>query len=208
MIYLLMCGGLYPHWQEPKHLQKIHGEPIVARTIRLLRESGIENIAITSNDDRFKQFGVPVLEHDNTYVYGKVHTWLDAFYPLDRAVCYIFGDVVFSPEAIKTIVKYQTDSIMFFGSSEPVPENYPKRWAEPFAFKVMDQKLFRAAITLTKHYDKLGKFHREPVSWELWQVIQGTPLDVIDYTNYVAINDYTCDIDTPEDIELMERLAT
>ena len=83
MIYLLMCGGSYPHWQEPKHLQKIHGEPIVARTIRLLRENGIENIAITSNDERFKQFGVPVLEHDNTYVYGKVHTWLDAFYPLD-----------------------------------------------------------------------------------------------------------------------------
>ena len=208
MIYLIMCGGSYPHWQEPKHLQRIHGEPIVARTIRLLRESGIENIAITSNDDRFKQFGVPVLEHNNTYIYGKVHTWLDAFYPLDMAVCYLFGDVVFSPEAIKTIVEYQTDSIMFFGSSEPVPENYPKQWAEPFAFKVMDQKLFRAAITLTKHYDKLGKFHREPVSWELWQVIQGTTLDVIDFTNYVAINDYTCDIDTPEDIELMERLIT
>lgn len=208
MIYLIMCGGSYPHWHEPKHLQKIHGEPIVARTIRLLRENGIENIAITSNDDRFKQFGVPVLEHNNTYIYGKVHTWLDAFYPLDRAVCYIFGDVVFSPEAIKTIVEYQTDSIMFFGSSEPVPENYPKEWAEPFAFKVMDQQLFRAAITLTKHYDRLGKFHREPVSWELWQVIQGTSLDVIDFTNYVAINDYTCDIDSPEDIELMERLIT
>lgn len=205
MIYLLMCGGSYPHWQEPKHLQKIHGEPIVARTIRLLRENGIENIAITSNDERFKQFGVPVLEHTNTF--GNGGRWLDAFYPLDRAVCYIFGDVVFSTEAIKIIVEYQTDSIMFFGSSEPVAEDYPKQWAEPFAFKVMDQQLFRAAITLTKHYDRLGKFHREPVSWELWQVIQGTPLDVIDFTNYVAINDYTCDVDTPEDIELMERYA-
>ena len=77
MIYLLMCGGSYPHWQEPKHLQKIHGEPIVARTIRLLHENGIENIAITSNDDRFKQFGVPVLEHNNTYIYRekKLFVW-------------------------------------------------------------------------------------------------------------------------------------
>lgn len=205
MIYIIMCGGSYPHWQEPKQLQRIHGEPIVARTIRLLRENGIENIAISSNDDRFKQFGVPVLEHNNTF--GNGGRWLDAFYPIDRAVCYIFGDVVFSTEAIKTIVEYQTDSIMFFGSSEPVAEDYPKQWAEPFAFKVMDQQLFQAAIKLTKHYGDLGKFHREPVSWELWQVIQGTPLDEIDFTNYVAINDYTCDVDSPEDIELMERYA-
>lgn len=205
MIYIIMCGGIYDKWSTPKHLQLIHGEPIVARTIRLLRKNDIENIAISSNDDRFKQFGVPVLEHTNTY--GNGGQWLDGFYPIDRAVCYIFGDVVFSPQAIKTIVEYQTDSIMFFGSSEPVPENYPKQWAEPFAFKVMDQQLFRAAITLTKHYEDLGKFHREPVSWELWQVIQGTPLDIIDFKNYVAINDYTCDVDSPEDIELMERYA-
>lgn len=206
MIYMIMAGGTYDKWTDPKHLQLIHGEPIVARTIRLLRENGIENIAISSNDERFRQFGVPVLEHSNTY--GNGGRWLDAFYPTDRSVCYLFGDVVFSMEAIKTIVDYQTDSIMFFASTEPVPENYPKEWAEPFAYKVVDQKLFRAAIELTKHYDDIGKFHREAVSWELWQVIQGTTLDVIDFTNYVAINDYTCDIDSPEDIELMERLAT
>lgn len=205
MIYVIMAGGTYDKWTEPKHLQLIHGEPIVARTIRLLRENDIENIAISSNDERFRQFGVPVLEHNNTY--GNGGRWLDAFYPTDRSVCYLFGDVVFSRKAIKTIVEYQTDSIMFFASTEPVPENYPKEWAEPFAYKVVDQKLFRAAIELTKHYDNIGKFHREAVSWELWQVIQGTPLDVIDFTNYIAINDYTCDVDTPEDIELMERLA-
>ena len=40
--------------------------------------------------------------------------------------------------------------------------------------------------------------------WELWQVIQATPLNHIDYSNYTVINDYTCDIDCPEDIELIE----
>jgi hypothetical protein len=49
-------------------------------------------------------------------------------------------------------------------------------------------------------------FHRDPIAWELWQVIKGTPLNNIIYTNYVAINDYTCDIDYPADVEIMERL--
>ena len=58
---------------------------------------------------------------------------------------------------------------------------------------------------MAKKYEKEGCFYRKPVSWELWQVIKGTPLGKIDYTNYTVINDYTCDIDSPEDVELIER---
>lgn len=203
MKYIIMAGGNY-HTDIPKHLLTVKGEPIIARTIRLLRENGITDIAISATDDRFEQFSVPVLRHDNRF--GDGGMWLDAFYPTTDPACYVFGDVVFSPEAIKTIVEYQTDSIMFFGSTEPVQSDYPKLWAEPFAYKVIDQELFRSAIRIAKHYGILGKFHREPVSWELWQVIKGTPLDVIDFTNYCAINDYTCDVDFLEDLKKIERL--
>ena len=50
-----------------------------------------------------------------------------------------------------------------------------------------------------------GYFARRAIAWELWQVIKGTPLNVIDYTNYTVINDWTCDIDEPEDIEKMRE---
>ena len=63
-----MCGGTYPGWKTPKQLLEIDGEPIVARTILLLRENGVEDIAISSNDEVFEQFGVPVLHHENTFV--------------------------------------------------------------------------------------------------------------------------------------------
>lgn len=46
MKYILMCGGTYEKWQTPKHLSVVKGEPIVVRTIRLLRESGVEDIYI------------------------------------------------------------------------------------------------------------------------------------------------------------------
>ena len=47
-----MCGGKYgPFANNPRQLIKVNGEPVVARTIRLLREAGIKDIAISSNDE-------------------------------------------------------------------------------------------------------------------------------------------------------------
>ena len=208
--YILMCGGQYDKWQNPKHLTFIKGEPIVERTIRLLKANGVKDIAISTNQEGFDGFGVPILLHNNEYRLGLENdygNWLDAFYPSDDPVCYIFGDVVFSPEAIKTIVQTQTDSIEFFASAEPLPSIYPKSWAEPFAYKVVDTKLFFESIERAKRYEQECLFYRKPVSWELWQIIKKTPLNRIDYSNYTAINDYTCDIDSPEDIEKIERLV-
>jgi len=208
--HIVMCGGKYEKWDIPKPMTPIKGEPIVARTIRLLRENGVNDIAISSNNELFEQFGVPVLHHDNPFTLpknGRAKTpWLDAFYPMAEPVCYIFGDVVFSPEAIKKIVETDTDSIEFFASAKPLPRIYPKRWAEPFAFKVKDTKQFFKAIGKTKALDEQGKFKRQPVSWELWQVIKRTPLNKVDNTNYIRINDYTCDIDVPEDAVKFEAI--
>lgn len=211
MKYIIMCGGTYEDWEYPKHMAVVNGEPIVVRTIRLLRENGVTDIAIsTTNVKAFLGLGVTILRHHNPYTLPKdtdaSTPWLDAFYPMTEPVCYIFGDVVFSPRAIKTIVETETDSIEFFASAKPLPSIYPKRWAEPFAYKVADTQRFFKAIAQTIELDKQGAFKRQPVSWELWQVIKGTPLNKVDYTNYTVINDYTCDIDKPSDVELFEKI--
>ena len=210
MRYIIMCGGIYQQWEEPRQMIEIKGEPIVARTIRLLRENGVEDIAISSNNSEFEQFGVPVLQHANSYnAIGYNHFrgyWCDAFYPTDEPTCYIFGDVVFSPEAIKTIVETETDDIEFFASSPPFAPEYPKEWAEPFALKVTDTDHLKQAIREVKRLDAEERFGRKPIMWELWQVIKGTRLNWIDFKNYTAINDYTCDIDYPDDVWLFERL--
>ena len=202
--YIIMCGGTYPGWKTPKQLLEIDGEPIVARTIRLLRENGVEDIAISSNNEVFEQFGVPVLHHENTFV-GRAYNdydgyWCEAFYPTSDPACYIFGDVVFSPEAIKKIVETETKTIEFFASAPPFNRRYRKKSAEPFALKVENQGLLHYGVEMCIYLDRLGCFKRKPIMWELWQVIKGTPLNIIDYTNYVVINDYTCDIDGKGDL--------
>lgn len=205
MKYIIMCGGKYG--ESPKQLLEVMGERIVCRTIRLLRAYGVDDIAISSNNPAFDCLGVPVLKHNNDYVFGEEEEkrWLKAFYPMTEPVCYIFGDVYFSEDAIRQIVQTETDSVEFFASAPPFAVRYLKTWAEPFAFKVQNPKFFFEKIEECHKFDLEGKFHREAVSWELWQVIKGTELDVIDYTNYHIINDYTCDIDDAEEAEEFER---
>lgn len=211
MRYIIMCGGRYRQWETPRHMTKVNGEEIVARTIRLLRENGVEDIAISSGNDIFKKFGVPVLKHENTYdAEGPNRTaghWVDAFYPANEPTCYIFGDVFFSPEAIKTIVETETDSIQFFASAPPFAAEYRKPWAEPFALKVIDTDRLKRSIEETKRLDRERRFWRKPIMWELWSVITEGELNEIDYGSYKAINDYTCDIDYPSEAEIFEKIT-
>lgn len=212
--YIIMCGGRYEVWETPRHLSKICGEEIVARTIRLLRENGIEDISISSDDNIFEKFGLPVLKHKNSYVshnFGDVEgDWFDAFYPTDEPTCYLFGDVVFSPEAIKTIIETETEDMEFFGSKPPFGENYFKNHEEPFALKVVNTDHLKEAIKKTKKLDKEGKFWRKPLMWELWTVIKDVPLQTKpgEYTaDYIAINDYTVDVDRKSDIDKLQFIV-
>ena len=205
MKYVIMCGGRYDAWAVPRQLIQIRGEPIVARTIRLLREAGVSDISISTHDKRFEQFGAPILKHENGFQgYARPGTggsWAEAFYPTEERACYLMGDVVFSAAAIRKIVETETDDVEFFASAPPFHPAYVKQWAEPFAFKVADQVHFREAVDFVIANEDL--FFRRPIAWELWQVLKGTPLNRI-LLNYTVINDYTCDVDTPGDVQAIE----
>ena len=203
MRYIIMCGGEYG-WAKPRQMTEIFGEAVVARTIRLLRQEGVQEIVISATDRRFGRFGVPVISHENDFKVEKGEvvrgSWANAFYPTEDPACYIFGDVVFSQEAIRKIVQAPEAGILFFGSTPPFSPLYIKQYAEPFAFKVVDQYHLHKAVDRVKELDRMGAFQRKPIAWELWSVIRGTNPNRVN-KHYVAINDYTCDIDNPEDVE-------
>lgn len=213
MRYIILCGGKYDNFHKPKQLLKVNGEVIVERTIRLLRENGITDIAVTSNNGDFDYLDVPVLRHLNSYEYikgEKYGWWLDAFYPTDYPVCYLFGDVYFSDDAIKTIVETQTDDIEMFGSIPPFSNNYYKDWIESFGLKVVNTKHLSRAIEKTKELARQGKtWRKNPIIWELWTVIKDLPLQTTagEYPyNYTKINDYTTDVDDIGDVIKLEEV--
>ena len=211
MKYIIMCGGEYDFFTTPKQLSVINGETLVGRTIRLLKENGIEDISISSNDPRFDELGVPRLEHTNTYkviddkIYGY---WVDAYYPMSEPCVYLHGDVYYSVNAIKKILEAVNNSKdsnknIFIGNEiARNPQHY--NWGEPFGYIVNNQDIFRKSIDLIKYLQDTGKCQRGfAISWELYRLMNGLNINqqyILDDT-YLSIADETIDIDDPNQIE-------
>ena len=212
MKYVIMCGGFYQHFETPKQLSVVNGERLVDRTIRLLKENGIEDIYISSNNPVFDSCGVTRLEHENTYKYEDnvlKGYWLDAFYPNfddNDHVCYLFGDVFYTGNAIKRIVNFKTDGNILFGTGiakNPQHEN----WGEPFAYIVNDYKTFINGVKEVKKLQDEGKTKRMPIVWELYRYLNGLDVNIqmIKDETYVCIDDGTIDVDSPEQIERINK---
>lgn len=229
MKYIIMCGGKYDEFETPKQLLKVYGETLVERTIRLLKENGVDDIAISSNNPVFDNYGVPRLVHENIYECNgenenkkSNYCWLNAYYPIEEPACYLHGDVYFSDYAIKTIVATPVKDTMFFCTfdwtdGEKDKRNYKGR--EPFAYKVENQEKFRNGINKIMNMVDNGYFKDglPPICWHLYRYLNGYDLkpNAKKWTevnnifqskgDYVVINDYTTDIDHPEDVKILEE---
>lgn len=205
MKYIIMCGGDYDIFTTPKQLSVINGETLVERTIRLLKQNGITDIYISSNDKRFDKYGVR-LEHINSYkvIKGKIYGyWVDAYYPMKEPCIYLHGDVYYSENAIKKIINYKSDKNIFIGNEiAKNPEH--KNWGEPFGWIVNNPEIFRKGIDLVKYLQDIGRCERGfAISWELYRLLNGLNINqqyILDDT-YLTINDETIDIDAPWQIE-------
>lgn len=203
MKYVILAKGGHKGFNEPRQLSVINGERLLDRTIRLLKENGVKDIIVTGTYTDLK--GVIVCNPtDNDYDYntGKGY-WLNAFSDefLVEPVCFIWGDVYFSDEAIKTIVETKTDSTMFFCSYKNTDKRYIKKWDEPFGYKVVDVNKFKRHIAMVKQLYDIGYCNRNPIVWELYRSINGIDVNEHKLTdNVTIINNYTCDIDSPQDI--------
>ena len=197
-------------FEMPRQLSVIKGEPLVQRTIRLLKQNGVKDILITSHDKRFDNLGATRYEPlNNDYdPLASQGYWLNAF-PIElinEPICFLFGDVYYSENAIKTIVESKTNSVLFLCSYENKSKLYIKEHDEPLAFKVVDYELFKKHIKIVKEMKDKGLCCREPITWELYRSINGQDINVHEMTgNYIAINDESCDIDTINDIENLKR---
>lgn len=208
---VILSDGTPKEFETPRQLCKINGEPIIKRTIRLLKENGVEDIIITSHDKRFDNLGVKRYESkNNSWDYNKkTGYWLDAF-PLEilkEPTIYLFGDVYYTEKAIKTILETPTDDILFFCSYKNQSSKYIKKHDEPLAFKVIKIDKFKKHIKIVKEAKDNRLCCREPITWELYRSIQNQDINEHKMTKgYIAINDESCDIDNKYDIIKLESI--
>lgn len=197
----------------PRQLSVVNGEPIICRTIRLLKENGIDDIIITSHDKRFDGLGAIRYEpkYNDYDINDPKSPWLHAF-PIElmnEPTCYLFGDVYYSKRAIKTIIKEDNHDILFFCTHNNQSPYYIKEYDEPLAFKVYDFDKFNYHINRLIDMWNNDETLRRPITWELYRSINGLNVNEHKLTiNYIAINDESCDIDSKKDIKLLnERLG-
>ena len=212
MKYVIMCGGFYQNFREvPKQLSVVNGERLVDRTIRLLKENGVEEIYISSNNPVFDTCGVTRLEHENSYRYDNdtlTGYWVDAFYPHfedNTKVTYLFGDVYYTEKAINKIVNFKTYKNVLFGTS--IAKNKLHRnWGEPFAYVVNDYKVFMNGVKAVKKLQDEGKIKRMALVWELYRYLNGLDINIqqVKGDTYICIDDGTIDIDGPQQIEQLD----
>lgn len=227
MKYIIMCGGEYSF---PKQLTKINGEKLVERTIRLLKENGITDIAITTENNNFDDLGVEVIHTDSKFkingyeleCVNSNYSWINAYYKTNEPVCYLHGDVYFSEDAIKKIIEAPVEDTLFictFDETDGERNKYNRKGREPFGYKVKNQEAFQYAIKKIKQMVDRGKFkgHITPIAWHVYRFLNGLDVkpEATEYTqinnifqddgDYIIINDETVDIDTQNDIDRLEE---
>lgn len=187
MKYIIMAAGKGTRWNNylgiPKHLIEINGETLLARTTRLLKENDI-NYVITGSDERYAQYGTLIRQTNNDCEIDRFEE------SIEGDICYLYGDVYYSEDAIKKIIETPVEDVLFFGALEEI-----------FAVKVKDRKFFFAHKHRVKQLYLDGVIHR-CIGWEVYRSICG--ISFIDHLfggRYVLIDDETNDIDYPEDYE-------
>ena len=209
---IIICAGEATRWQNylgvPKHLIEIEGEKILFRTTRLLKKHGVKEIFVV------------VKEHDNRYVTpeSKLHviepnyrknadadkflSSKDLWNRKGRTLV-IYGDVYFTEDAIKKIMKFkEKEWTLFCRPNASKITGTP--WGECFAQSFYPQhiRLHKENLNFIAYKKRAGQIKRCG-GWEHYRAMTDQR-DLNTHTmttNYVEIDDWTDDFDYPKDYE-------
>ena len=189
----------------------------------MLKENGIEDIAISTDIEDYNYLGVEILKNKHDYIHDahgepkkSKNAWLNAYYPTKIPTCYLAGDVYWTNEAIKTLINTEVKETMFIVAPDwsDGRKNPSIKGKEPLGYIVQNQKVFRKAINDIMQEIDNGKFTFDPIGWNLYRKLNNLEMDYNGFGNdifgtngdYLVIDDLTTDIDLQKNIEDLERL--
>ena len=214
MKYIIMAAGNGKRWNNytgvPKHLVKIKNEIIIERTIRLLKENGVNDIIINSSNKEYEKYGLRHEPIKNEYEIDRYYSCKDIL-KTESEVCFIYGDVYYTENAIKTIVSL--DEEKFFGRLSG--KDGIKGYGEIFAIKIKDVQKFLKRVAIIRRLVASNQIPRG-IGWEVYKIYNGIPLksDKLRFYKFLqqekhpffySILDETEDLDNPKDYWSLEN---
>ncbi len=190
MRFVIMADGQGTRWNNymgvPKHLALVDGEPVLGRTVRLLRETAADSeIIITSHDPRYEFDGATRHEpENNVYEIDRFTTEL-----VCDDMCFLYGDTVYDRDVLADIAASDVNDILFYGNSKSV-----------VAVRIGDAEFFR------KHFNRVRNLFIEGEiekckGWQIYQSVTGQDLTEkpVIGDKFVVVDEKTTDINTPEE---------
>lgn len=189
-----------------KHFIEIDGEKLIHRTVRQLRDNGIEDIWVVGKDKRYEipgaKFFLPELNEHNDGVdkfLNSKELWIDG-----RTIV-LYGDVYFSEYAMGKIVNHNHRDWQLFARAFGSRITGCK-WGECFAQSFYTEHIPEHKRNLEKavklwHQGKI----RRPSGWQHYRFMIGLPPNRVDEPfvgdRFVNIDDFTDDFDSPDDYD-------
>lgn len=210
MKYIIMSAGNGKRWNNymgvPKQYVDINGEPLLHRTVRMLKERGIKDIYITDKEAPGSTTYKPTLtDYEIDMFAGCLELWEET------GAMFLYGDVYYTEEAINKIVNNKSKTWHYFGRSEASETG--KDHAEIFAIKIPEKYVsdFKEVVFKIRNQVEKG-IHRRGLGWHTYMELTGRnhniPVEELrhvladeDLINFTEINDETDDFDYPEDYE-------
>lgn len=193
-----------------KHYAVIDGEPVIERTVRLLRERGQDDVWVVSKD--YSIDGVhnyhPKLNprnHDADKFISSSELWAD-----NKRTIVIYGDVYFTEQAIDTILAEDITLYRLFCRPNGNKKfKYPYGECFAVSFHPTDHEFLMYCLKRLVHLYRADVISRIG-GWELTRLMANVPIAKMDQhkrwlANYYVIDDETNDIDYPSDYENVKK---
>ena len=190
MRYVIMADGKGSRWNDfmghKKHDISISGETLLERTVRLVHKfDNSAEVIITSHDKSVDIPGAIRYEPKNNVLE------IDRFTAelIGDNMCFLYGDVLYSEDAIKTVIAHRGQTpLLFFGSEKSI-----------CAVLIGSGGLFRSLYldVRTRFID--GEIN-ECKGWQVYHLYAGLPLTGRGIgESFVLLDSFTRDFNTPED---------
>lgn len=195
MRYVIMANGKGRRWANyggiPKHLIQVEGETLLARTSRLLHtfDENAKVIITSSNPACVAQGALRHVPEQNSYELDRY-----CYELIEDGICFLYGDVFYTWDAICSIVNTYTEGVTFYGNKYSI-----------VAVKVQDSCMMKQGIDALKEQIKAGAIE-DAKGWHLYHYLRGMELEgrATDET-FIFISDITRDFNYPDDWETFKR---